>query len=140
MGIRFKATKEEATEIFLTEHSIKDIDLINEASTSIDFRHNNITRDIIISGVIDPGIMSAVQADGEPDEFDSVRALANWASIPAYQDCYKDVTISITNAQGTMVKQDDFKNVYIADYEENFDNEHGVGSFKALLREKDIQF
>lgn len=157
MGIIFKALKDNEVVIDLTEFSIKNIDFI--ADTDLDFdqlQYNDITRDIKLEGVINAESVTdkkILKKDefGEPilDEYgeeqyelreiDSVRKLANWALIPEYEDNYLDVEIEITNSKGDLVKKENYTNIFVCYYLENFGDEKGKGDFTVLLRERELR-
>ena len=137
MGIVFEVKKGGATVISLTEYSIKDFEFTSESSEDLDLQHNKIIKGITISGIINPDSISD-NGDGTNigREVDSVRKLANWAVIPEYLDCYKDINYMITDARGVVVKEDSFVDCYVVEYEESFSDENGTGKFKTVLREK----
>ena len=135
MGILFEVKKNSATEIRLTEYSIKDFSFTADASESPNLRHNDIINGVIISGLIDPEIMSNdTNSTNRAREVDSARRLANWAIIPEFLDCYRDISYKISDARGVVVKEDGFDDCFVVDYEENYSNDTGTGSFRIVIR------
>lgn len=137
MGIKFEVSKKGNTEISLTEYSIKEFEMVTEANDNMDLRHNNLTRDIVIAGVINPEI-----AEGGEREVSSVLKLAHWAAIPDYEDCYKDISYTITDAKGEVIKEettDHLKDFYVVEYKEHFSNKEGAGHYRAVLREREVK-
>ena len=49
-----------------------------------------------------------------------------------------DITISITDAAGNLVKESSYENVFIAVYWEKYDDEQGHGKFYAVLSERAV--
>ena len=153
MGILLEIMKNGEVEMQLTEYSVKGIDFASDTDIAADPRHNDITREIIVTGVINPETITERAklktddfgypiGDGneyELREIDSVRMLANWAVMPEYSDCYRDGFISLTNAMGTLVKTESFHNLYVADYHESFNDNKGHGDFSLRLREREVR-
>jgi hypothetical protein len=137
MAITFEVKKNGETEISLTEYSIKAFDFTAEASEAPDLRHNDIINGVIITGLIDPEIIpnDANSAD-RAREVDSARKLANWAVVPEFLDCYKDISYKITDSRGIVVKEDGLEDCYVVDYEEFYSNDTGTGRFKTVIRER----
>ena len=134
MGILFEVKKDGITGISLTEYSIDNFDFTAESNDSLNLRHNDIIRGVTISGIINPEIIG--DNTDRSREVDSARKLANWAVIPEFLDCYKDISYRITDAQGIVVKEDELTNCYVVEYIEHFANENGTGKFKVVIREK----
>jgi len=134
MGILFEVKKDGITGISLTEYSIDNFDFTAESSDAVNLRHNDIIRGVTISGIINPEIIG--DNSDRHREVDSARKLANWAIIPEFLDCYKDISYRITDARGIVVKEGEITDCYVVEYIENFANENGTGKFKVVLREK----
>jgi len=154
MGIRFNTTKQGSDYISLTEYSIKNVMFNSDKNTALNPKINDITNSIIIEGLINfegldlPPVPKRdefgrhmVDEAGEPQfeekEIDSVRKLANWAIIPEYLDCYRDLELDITNSAGSLVKKTSYENLFIVEYVEIFDDAQGHGKFYALIRERE---
>lgn len=116
MGILFSVEKGGATEISLTEYSIKAFDLLAKSRSNLDLRHNHVTKDIVLTGTINPETLH--DRESEITEISSVKKLADWAILPEYCDCYKDIRVKIALASGVIVKESVFKDFYVVEYEE----------------------
>ena len=156
MGIQFEVIRDGEKYISLTEFSIKNINYLTDTDIALEPKLNNLTRDIVITGIINTESIDeepVVMADDfgypilddngetqfEPREIDSVRKLANWAIIPEYSDCYCDMKFTLANSRGDLVKEMEFENVFIFDYKESFDDDRGHGQFFAHMREREIR-
>ncbi len=131
MGIIFEVIKDGEKIISLSKHSIKNIKFLADTDVTLDPKFNDITRDIILRGDIN--------ADKTGEEIDSVRLLANWAIVPEYCECYCDATVKITNARGDLVKEEKFKDMFVVNYIEKFDDDSGHGDFYIHIREREIK-
>jgi len=147
MGVIFKAKKDGETIIKLTKYSLENIRFLADICIHLPPKFNDLTRDIILTGEINPfgddpppadADGDAEEADG-PSDFDSVRKLANWAIIPEYEECCLDAEVTLTNAMGDVVKEDSYENLYTVAYKESFDDEMGHGRFMLHLREREIK-
>ena len=156
MGIIFDAFKEGEKIISLSEFSVLEFYLSADTDISLAPRFNDLTRDIILTGKINPENIAEpprmmVDESGEPvvdddgneifelREIDSIRKLANWAIIPEYAECYYDVEVKLTNARGDIVKVDEYENLFVVDYNEKFCDDSGHGKFIVQLREQEIK-
>jgi len=148
MGIIFNAYKDGEKVISLTEYSIEQYSLIADTDINLAPRFNDLTRDIVLIGIINPDTIEempkqSVDENGgettELREIDSVRLLANWAIIPEYCGCYYDADVKLTNARGDLVKEESYKNLFVCYYSESFSYDAGKGSFKVQLREREIK-
>jgi len=111
------------------------LEAINIVAPLEDYTESDcIIRGVTISGIINPEIIG--DNTDRSREVDSSRKLANWAVIPEFLDCYKDISYRITDAQGIVVKEDELTNCYVVEYIENFANENGTGKFKVVIRER----
>ena len=141
-------------EIGLTEHSIKNVKFDSDIDINLSPKLHSVFRNLIVEGLINTDKINeppspkldeygdqVIDEDGEPEfelrEIDSVRKLANWSIVPEYDECYCDVTISLTDARGEVVKTEEFVDMFVIDYKESFDNSHGNGSFFIHMRERE---
>lgn len=77
-------------------------------------------------------ILTAV--DGDP--FDSTKQLGLWALVPAENaDCYRKVTIEVI-AASQVVRKYTYPNAFVVDYNENYGDEEGVGTFTLIMKQK----
>ncbi|MCL2611389.1 MAG: hypothetical protein FWE02_06905 [Defluviitaleaceae bacterium] len=135
MNCIFEVSKNGNVEISLTEHSIKDFNISSDFEQSFNLRHNNLISEICIKGLINAESLLVDEEGVLIDrEVDSTRKLANWALIPEFEDCYKDVSFKLINNEGKVVQEESIKDMYVVDYKEKFGNGIGVGNFTLLLR------
>lgn len=67
---------------------------------------------------------------------DSTVELAKWALMSSDQaDCYREVQVQVING-GQVVRQYKYPNAFVMDYEENLNDEEGVGTFVLLVKQK----
>lgn len=140
--------------IRLSNHSIKDTKFNITKDTSLKPRLNTSAKNLIIEGLINTDLSTQppipivdeygdqiYDEDGNPKydllEFDSVRKLVRWAVIPEYLECYRDVTITLTDSSGDLTKEKEYENMFVVSYNEKFDNSHGNGVFRLHLRERE---
>jgi len=131
MNINFEISKGGTTEITLTEHSIKRFKPSSISETRPNLRNSKVTNDITISGVINAEILGA-----EMREVDDTRKIADFAVIPEFEDCYKDISYKFADTTGKIVAEENLDDTYVVEYEEMFCNYKGVGEFAATFREK----
>jgi len=90
------------------------------------------TGDVGTTLVVQGKILTAV--DGAP--VDSTRQMALWSAVPSKRaDCYRNVTLK--NIRGNVVLREyNFPNAFVVDYNESFDDEEGVGTFTLKIKQK----
>jgi len=90
------------------------------------------TGDVGTTLVIQGKILTAL--DGAP--VDSTRQMALWSAVPSKRpDCYRNVLL--TNIRGAVVLREyNFPNAFVVDYNESFDDEEGVGTFTLKIKQK----
>lgn len=75
-----------------------------------------------------------VATDGDP--FDSTRQLALWSMVPAESAAaYRQVTVEIVEA-GIIERKYTFPRAFVVDYEEDYGNKDGVGTFSIVIKQK----
>ena len=131
MGVLFEVIKDGEKIISLTNHSVKNVKFDSDTDITLIPKLHGVVRNLIVTGLINSDLV------GNP-EINSVRQLANWAIIPEYCDCYCDVTIELSDAKGDLVKSEEFKDMFVVEYKETFDIEHGNGLFDIHMREREI--
>ena len=155
MGALLKVFKKGKKIINLTNHSIKDVYFDFEKERDFTPRLNSITHDIIFEGLINTDLINEVPqpllSDDDPIlneegevqyellEIDSVRELVQWAIIPEYGDPYCDVIITLLDSSGEIVQENEYKDMFVINYEESFDEKHGNGMFKMHIRERYVE-
>ena len=77
-------------------------------------------------------ILTAV--DGDP--FDSTRQMGLWSMVPAEDsNCYRKVTVEIIQA-GIVERKYYFPNAFVVNYNEDFGDSDGVGTFSLVVKQK----
>ncbi|GLC81738.1 membrane-associated protease 1 [Lacrimispora brassicae] len=77
-------------------------------------------------------ILTAV--DGDP--FDATKQLGLWSLVPAEKsDCYRTVTIEVI-AASQVVRKYTYPNAFIVDYNENYGDVEGIGTFRLVIKQK----
>ena len=153
MGVLLEVFKDGEKFIRLTNHSIKDVFFNSEKATDISPKLHTITKNLVIEGLINTDLVDeepkpltddygapVLDEDGEQQyellEIDSVRQLTNWAIVPEYCEPYCDVSVTLTDAGGDLIKTEEFENMFVVGFEEEFDDRHGNGIFTVYLRER----
>ncbi|MDR2889649.1 MAG: membrane-associated protease 1 [Lachnospiraceae bacterium] len=105
-------------------------------TTDIPLDANARTKDVGATMVITGKILTAV--DGDP--FDSTMKMGLWSVVPAEKaDCYRSVTVEYV-AAGVMERKYTFPNAFVIDYEEDYGDEAGVGTFTLTIKQKKDKF
>ena len=126
MGFRLKV--EGADTIELGIENILDVKFKTDTPDDSDAR----STDLGVTAVVEGKILTAV--DGEAA--DQTIKLAKWSYVPAEDaDCYRKVTIDVVSAS-QIVRQITFPNAFVIDYEEQFGDEFGVGTFRLVIKQK----
>ena len=72
--------------------------------------------------------------DGDP--FDSTRQMGLWSMVPAENSaCYRKVTVEIIQA-GIVERKYYFPNAFVVNYDEDFGDTDGVGTFRLTIKQK----
>lgn len=70
------------------------------------------------------------------DGAESTVELAKWAMTPAEKaDCYRNVKVNVTSA-GTVVREYNLPNAFVVDYQEDYGDTEGVGTFELIVKQK----
>ena len=70
------------------------------------------------------------------EEADDTKKMAKWSLIPAESsDAYRELTLEVISGS-VVVRKIDLPNAFILDYTEDYNNEGGVGGFKAVFKQK----
>ena len=113
-----------------SNHSIKNVQFNVRKETDFRPRLHTITKNLALEGLINTDSIDEaprpivdeygdqiVDENEEPlfhlREVDSVRKLANWAIIPEYCDCYCDVSVTMNDASGDLIKEESFKDMFV---------------------------
>jgi len=100
--------------------------------TDIPLDSNARTKDVGSTLEISGKILTAV--DGDP--FDSTRQMGLWSMVPAEDSaCYRKVTVEIIQA-GIVERKYYFPNAFVVNYNEDFGDSDGVGTFSLVIKQK----
>ena len=92
---------------------------------------NAKTTDVAVTATITGKILTMLD-DGTEGTVD----LAKWAMITSDKaECYKNVTIQ-SIAAGQVVREYTMPTAFVVDYNENYDDVEGVGTFTLVVRQK----
>ena len=154
MGVLYEVYKEGEKIISLTDHCIENETFDSDTDIEIKPKLHGVVRNLEINGIIntsnlsdppkkmmddfgDPVLDEAGEEKMDLREIDSVRKLANWAIVPEYDKCYCDVVIKQSNAKGELVRERNYTEMFVTDYMERFDIDHGDGKFRIRMRERE---
>jgi len=101
---------------------------VTDIPKNSDARTGDVGTTLVVTG----RVLTAV--DGDP--FDSTRQMALWSAVPSKRtDCYRNVLLK--NVRGNVViREYNFPNAFVVDYNESFDDEEGVGTFTLQIKQK----
>lgn len=125
MGFKVKIEAKETIELGLetVETVMFDTDTPNDSNA----RSTDLGMGMIITGKIRANVMGIAD--------DTVK-LPTWALVPAEDaKCYGKVSVDVI-AGGKVVRQIVLDTAYVVSYEETFEDETGVGTFKLHVRQK----
>lgn len=112
----------------IAKECVKKVIYKTDIPADSDARTKDVGSTLIISGKI----LTAI--DGDP--FDSTRELDLWSLVPAESsDCYRNVTIEHI-AGGLVERKYNFPNSFVVNYEEDFGNTDGTGTFTLTIKQK----
>lgn len=88
--------------------------------------------DLGITLTVEGKIITAV--DG--DDADDTKKMALWSLVSAEKaDAYRNLTLEVIAAD-QVVRKISFPNAFIVDYEENFGDEAGTGTYQVIIKQK----
>lgn len=126
MGFRVKV--EGAESIDLNIESIETVEFKTDTPDDSNARSTDLGTSLIITGKI------LTPVNGEAA--DTTIKLAQWSLVPAEKaDCYRSVTVDVISAS-QVVRQFTLPNAFVVDYEENYGDVEGVGTFKLYVKQK----
>lgn len=77
-------------------------------------------------------ILTAV--DGDP--FDATKQIGQWSLVPAEKsDCYRKAVVEVI-AASQVVRKYTFPNAFVVDYQEDYGDAEGVGTFTLTMKQK----
>lgn len=126
MGFRVKIEGAEA--IDLSIESIESVKFCTDTPEDTNARSKDVGSTMIITGKI----LTAVEGDA----FDSTRKIGTWSLVPAEKaDCYRKATVEVISAD-QVIRKITYPNAFVVDYQENFGDTQGIGTFKLVIRQK----
>ncbi|OOM75197.1 hypothetical protein CLPUN_34380 [Clostridium puniceum] len=126
MGFRVKV--EGAESIDLNIESIETVEFKTDTPDDSNARSTDLGTSLIITGKI------LTPVNGEAA--DTTIKLAQWSLVPAEKaDCYRNIKVDVISAS-QVVRQFTLPNAFVVDYEENYGDVEGVGTFKLYVKQK----
>lgn len=126
MGFRVKV--EGAESIDLNIESIETVEFKTDTPNDSNARSTDLGTSLIITGKI------LTPVGGEAA--DNTIKLAQWSLVPAEKaDCYRSVEVDVISAS-QVVRKFTLPNAFVVDYEENYGDVEGVGTFKLYVKQK----
>jgi hypothetical protein len=126
MGFRVKV--EGAESIDLNIESLLTVEFKTDTPDDSNARSTDLGTSLMITGKI------LTPVGGEAA--DSTIKLAQWSLVPAEKaDCYRNVKVDVISAS-QVVRQFTLPNAFVVDYEEEYGDVEGVGTFKLYVKQK----
>lgn len=124
----FRLTVSGGEQIYLDEKVITDQYYRTETPHDSDARSTDVYCTLTVKGKIIPSVGSEIA--------ESAINLARWAKVEAERaDSYRSVVLE-TIAAGQIVRKLTLPNAFAIDYQEDFADETGVGTFEVTMRQK----
>ena len=122
----------------LTVDGPDKIDLGIEHLLSVQFEmdtpndSNARSTDVGTTLVIRGKILTAIGGEAA----DSTLSIAKWSVVPAEAaDSYRNLVVTVISAE-QVVRQINFPNAFVVDYQEDFGNTEGIGEFTLRVKQK----
>lgn len=126
MGFRVKV--EGAESIDLNIESIETVEFKTDTPDDSNARSTDLGTTLVVTGKI------LTPVNGEAA--DNTIKLAQWSLVPAEKaDCYRKVTIDVISAS-QVVRQFTLPNAFVVNYEEEYGDVEGIGTFKLFVKQK----
>ncbi|BCZ45169.1 hypothetical protein psyc5s11_12360 [Clostridium gelidum] len=126
MGFRVKV--EGAESIDLNIESLLTVEFKTDTPDDSNARSTDLGTSLMITGKI------LTPVGGEAA--DSTIKLAQWSLVPAEKaDCYRSIKVDVISAS-QVVRQFTLPNAFVVDYEEEYGDVEGVGTFKLYVKQK----
>lgn len=127
MGFRLTVSGE-AENVSLDERTIKSVIFSSDSATDSNARATDFGITVKITGKM----LFKLGADGD----DGTLGLSKWSQVASEQaDCYRNAQIDVVSA-GQVVRKYIIPNAFVMEYEEDLDDETGVGTFYLHLKQK----
>lgn len=126
MGFTLKV--EGPNEISLGTASITGVKFGADIPLDSNARSTDLGSTLTITGKI----LTAV--DGDP--FDATKQIGQWSLVPAEKsDCYRKAVVEVI-AASQVVRKYTFPNAFVLDYQEDYGDAEGVGTFTLIIKQK----
>lgn len=126
MGFTLKV--EGPNEIGLGTASITGVKFGADIPLDSNARSTDLGSTLTITGKI----LTAV--DGDP--FDATKQIGQWSLVPAEKsDCYRKAVVEVI-AASQVVRKYTFPNAFVVDYQEDYGDAEGVGTFTLIIKQK----
>lgn len=126
MGFRVKI--EGAESIDLNIESLLTVEFKTDTPNDSNARSTDLGTSLMITGKI------LTPVGGEAA--DSTIKLAQWSLVPAEKaDCYRNIKVDVISAS-QVVRQFTLPNAFVVNYEEQYGDVEGVGTFKLYVKQK----
>lgn len=126
MGFTLKV--EGPNEISLGTTSITGVKFGADIPLDSNARSTDLGSTLTITGKI----LTAV--DGDP--FDATKQIGQWSLVPAEKsDCYRKAVVEVI-AAFQVVRKYTFPNAFVVDYQEDYGDAEGVGTFTLIIKQK----
>lgn len=117
-----------AENVSLDERTIKSVIFSSDSATDSNARATDFGITVKITGKM----LFKLGADGD----DGTLGLSKWSQVASEQaDCYRNAQIDVVSA-GQVVRKYIIPNAFVMEYEEDLDDETGVGTFYLHLKQK----
>ena len=126
MGFTLKV--EGPNEISLGTTSITGVKFGADIPLDSNARSTDLGSTLTITGKI----LTAV--DGDP--FAATKQIGQWSLVPAEKsDCYRKAVVEVI-AASQVVRKYTFPNAFVVDYQEDYGDAEGVGTFTLIIKQK----
>ena len=124
----YKVTVEGTESFEIAKECVRSV----KFTTDIPQDSNARTKDVGSTLTITGRILTAV--DGDP--FDATKQIGQWSLVPAEKsDCYRKAVVEVI-AASQVVRKYTFPNAFVVDYQEDYGDAEGVGTFTLIIKQK----
>lgn len=128
MGFKLKVEGPETVELGV--HDITHVEFKTDTPKDSNARSTDLGSSLKVWGKV----LHAL--DGKED---ATVNLAKWSLVPSdKQDCYRNATVDVI-AAGQVIRQINLPEAFVVDYQEEFDDVDGVGTFYLYMKQKKDQ-
>ena len=124
----YRLTVDGASKIELKEDALTKVQFLSVTPNSGNARATDFGMGVKIWGKINFSLGAELE--------DSTVTMANWAITPSDKaECYRKAVLQVISA-GQVVREYTFPNAFVVGYDEELDDENGVGQFCLHIRQK----